>query len=87
MLLMFRCAKCDSTARRLWSKSPCLDAPNAPPKAPVCKCGEQMERDMKPPTTQVVEVLDNGAMAKRLERLADAPRLFKERVDAKNRSG
>jgi hypothetical protein len=39
-------------------------------------------RTPKPPTSQVTEVLDNGAMPKRLERLADAERLYRERAEA-----
>jgi hypothetical protein len=39
-----------------------------------------MVRESKAPTANVVESLDNGFMAKRVVRPADAERLFKERA-------
>jgi hypothetical protein len=49
---------------------------------PVCECGADMVRDPKPPTANVVERLDNGYMAKAVERPADAERLYRERAQA-----
>lgn len=49
---------------------------NVPQK---CKCGRQMERDARGPSSRIVETLDNGIMSRRVERLADAERLIKER--------
>lgn len=46
----------------------------------VCPaCGGALVRNPKGPSTQVVERLDNGAMGKAVERLADAERLYSER--------
>lgn len=42
-------------------------------------CGGALKRVPKPPTCTVTETLDNGFMTKRLERPADAERLYKER--------
>lgn len=39
-----------------------------------------MVRNPKPPTSNVVERLDNGFMARAVERPADAERLYKERA-------
>jgi hypothetical protein len=48
---------------------------------PEC-CGQAMKRTPRGATSRVVESLDNGVMTKRLERLADAERLFRERAKA-----
>lgn len=50
-----------------------------------CDCGLEMVRDPRPPSSRVTEVLDNGLMNKRLERLADAERLFADRHEAVER--
>lgn len=44
-------------------------------------CGGKLLRDYgaASQSTKIVEVIDTGLMPKRLERLADAERLFKER--------
>ena len=47
----------------------------------TCRCGKIMHRDTNPPSTSVMERLDNGAMAKTLARYSDAERLFQERHD------
>ena len=53
------------------------------PTAPPCvRCGTVMERYAEGATASVVETLDNGAMARRLTRPADAERLHRERVAA-----
>lgn len=44
-------------------------------------CNQPLKREMGRPTTRVVEVIDNGIMAKKLERLADAERLFSDRAN------
>lgn len=50
------------------------------------QCQKPLRRDVKPPTAQAVERLDNGWMTKVIERPADAERLFKERADADPRN-
>lgn len=47
---------------------------------PVCK--HPMWRDDVAPTSRIVETLDNGLMTRRVERPAEAERLFKERSEA-----
>lgn len=50
-------------------------------KAVYCpKCGARMVRIVKPPTSQVVERLDDGHMIRAVERPAEAERLYKERA-------
>ncbi len=44
------------------------------------KCGRRYHSDSKPPTTQVKEILDNGIMSHRIERLKDVEQLSKERA-------
>ena len=46
---------------------------------PIC-CGSQTKRNPRPVTARCIEVIDNGIMTKKLERLTDAERLFKERA-------
>lgn len=45
-----------------------------------CDCGGTLSRTPAPPTSNTVEVLDNGVMVKALERPAQAERLYKEHV-------
>jgi hypothetical protein len=82
-LYYFRCDTCARTFRRIMTPEEAKQ-----PRACVCPTG-QLVRDPHPPTSQVTETLDNGIMVKRLERLADAERLFAERYEAveKNRQG
>ena len=47
-----------------------------------CGCGAAVKRRPTGPGAQKVEVLDNGLMARALERPADAERLWKERHDS-----
>jgi hypothetical protein len=43
------------------------------------KCKHPMVREAEPCSTRLVEILDNGLMARRIERPAEAERLYKER--------
>jgi ribosomal protein S27E len=45
-------------------------------------CGGVLARAPTGPSTQVMERLDNGAMPRAVERLADAERLYEERARA-----
>ena len=67
----FTCKVCQKPQRRI------VRAEEVPTL--TCECGGQLERTPSPPTTQVMETLDNGAMPRRVERLSEAERLFKER--------
>lgn len=70
-LYKFKCVACGKRHRVLTSG-----------KAPrtVCDdCGEEMFRDATGPSSRVVEVLDNGIMPRRLERLANAADLAREK--------
>jgi len=77
-----RCPKCWSTKRVV--RSPGWKASEA--KLPCTnwqKCGGIYERnsDAAQQSTLVKETIDNGVMVKSLERLADAERLHKDRVE------
>lgn len=47
---------------------------------PRCVCGGIFQRAATGPSTQVMERLDNGAMPRAVERLADAERLYADRA-------
>lgn len=54
---------------------------------PCPKCATLfLERDEEPATTRITEVLDNGLMSRRVERLADVERMVKDRVVADKKS-
>lgn len=72
----YRCPKpgCDTVVRKI------LLVEEAKRGWPCPDCETIMVRAPQPPSTRVTETLDNGLMTKRLERLADAERLFGERA-------
>lgn len=70
-LFYYTCAKCAKTTRKILSK---------PEVSIKCECGHDAERSARGGSSMVMESLDNGVMTKKLERLADAERLFHERV-------
>lgn len=80
-LYHYSCPGCLSKSRKILTP--------AESKAPqTCKeCSGVLAREMSPPSSQTTEIIDTGFMPKRLERLADAERLFKERneIAKKNR--
>ena len=81
-LFYYKCSICKKPGRRICSPEEAEEHP------PLC-CGVPMVRAPQGPTARVVETLDNGVMTKKLERLADAERLFHERAQAteKERKG
>lgn len=81
-LYYFKCETCGAALRKIM-------APEQAREPRICVCGEVLSRDPHPPSSQAVETLDNGIMPRRLERLADAERLFAERyvVTEKKRQG
>lgn len=48
----------------------------------VSVCSAVARRTRKPASSQSMEVLDDGIRPQRIERLADAERIFKEREEA-----
>jgi putative FmdB family regulatory protein len=71
-LYHFDCTGCEEATRRLLEPS---EASNQ-----ICKkCGAKLKRVPNPPSTHVIEILDNGCMAKKVERFSEAERLYKER--------
>lgn len=72
-LYYFKCSGCKSEFRKI------LEPLQAKYHEIFCPCGGKVTRLPKAPTTKVVETLDNGLMPKKLERLSEAERIFKER--------
>lgn len=70
----YDCPTCGEIKRLLTVK--------ASKKPQVCKeCGSDLTRAAKGASSKIVETLDNGIMARKVERLADAERIFKERSE------
>ena len=70
-LYNYVCASCGRRDRKVCSPQEALAVPEC--------CSAPMKRDPKGPSSRCVEVIDNGLMVKRVERLTEADRLFKER--------
>jgi hypothetical protein len=51
----------------------------------ICQCGEEMVRQRGSPGVSKVEVLDNGVMARAIERPADAEALNHARAESHKR--
>lgn len=67
--------ECGATKQRVCSFSQSKDVVACP------KCPLTMRRAPKPPTSTVSERLDNGWMARAVERPADAERLYADRAN------
>jgi DNA-directed RNA polymerase subunit RPC12/RpoP len=74
-LYHFKCSGCGEIMRRLW------DVKRFEDREPwFCGgCGGEVVYDPRPPTSRTTEVLDNGVMVRQVERLVDAPQLFRDR--------
>lgn len=73
-LYHFSCVGCEEDTRRL------LEKPSEVSIQICKKCGDKLTRVPNPPTSAIIEVLDNGIMSKKVERFSEAERLFKERA-------
>lgn len=71
-LYNYRCDGCGKKARKI-STPEQQQTPQCP------DCVQDMVRDPTGPSSQKMERLDNSLMPRRVERLADAERLHKER--------
>jgi hypothetical protein len=49
-------------------------------KSQSCACGSALKRNAVAPSTQTMEVLDNGLMTRRVERLVNAETMARERA-------
>lgn len=79
-LFYFKCDTCGRELRKILpSEAEFKD------RACICPSGT-LHRDARGATSRAVEVLDNGIMPKKLERLVDAERLYKERNEATEKS-
>lgn len=85
-LYYFKCTDvdCPGTGRQLVTKAAYLIGTLGRSTLPCAVCGKPMERDPRPASSRVTETLDNGVMSRRVERPADAERLYKERARADN---
>jgi len=72
-LYQYLCLHCKETVRRIRTVESHKSGMECP------KCSAAMIRIVSPPSHQATERLDNGAMTRRVERLVDAERLFRER--------
>jgi hypothetical protein len=74
-LYNFVCSGCDKHVRKLLS-------PGKQTSPQACACGAALVRSAGAPSSQTMEVLDNGVMVRRIERPADAQRLMRERAQS-----
>lgn len=72
-LYYFECTGCEEATRRLLEPS---EASNQ-----ICKkCGANLKRVPTAPSAHQIEILDSGAMSKKVERFSEAERLYRERA-------
>jgi hypothetical protein len=72
----FECPVCHMPDRMILS--PEEGKGDVPCRAP--DCSGKLKRTRKAPTTRITETLDNGLMARSLERLADAEKIHHDRA-------
>lgn len=72
-LFHFYCDECSQEIKRILSVEELVN----PVACPICQ--GPTYRKARGPTSQVTEILDNGLMGRKVERLKDAERLYKER--------
>ena len=70
-LFYYYCTQCDIYSKRILEK---------PIKSNCIKCSFILIRTPKPPSSQKLETIDNGYMARRIERPVDIGELTKERA-------
>jgi hypothetical protein len=75
-LYNFRCTKCHQLTKKLMA----VEEYKKLPGFIACECGYTAKREMKGGTSKTMEVFDSITMAKPLERLVDAQRIFEERA-------
>jgi hypothetical protein len=78
-LYNFECNGCGLASRTISGSEA-----EAKAKIRACTCGGDMVRCPKPFTSQAVETIDNGFMVKKVERLVDATRIYRDRANASN---
>jgi hypothetical protein len=77
-LPLFNAVCSDGHFKRILTSLPTFDS--IPVEKKTCQCGKAMVRKAVGPTANVKETLDNGCMVKKLERFADAERLYHDRA-------
>lgn len=71
----YECGGCGKSAQRICSPEQSKEARTCP------SCSMPLKRVPQPASTTILETLDNGIMSRKVTRLADAERIFKERAD------
>jgi hypothetical protein len=84
-LYYFQCSGCQKSLKRLMTPEQ-YKALEPADSVPCKECGSQAHRTPSAATSQVNEVIDNGFMTRRLERIADAQRIYAERSMANRRA-
>lgn len=69
----FECEVCQKAYQRICK-------PEEAKQARCPACTNTLKRTPKPASTTVLETLDNGLMPRKVERIADAERIFAERA-------
>lgn len=73
----YQCPECEQNFRLLLKPERALEP------MPCATCGSVMIRKPQPPTSMVKEVLDNGLMSRKIERLANAEEIGRDRSKVK----
>lgn len=82
-LYHFSCETCGKKTRKILG----MTSSQLSEAKMTCTCGGLLKRQQEgAPTAQKVESLDNGIMPKKVERLAEAERLFHEYRQTGNKS-
>lgn len=75
MMMVYKCNLCNNLIKKLYNNN------NEVAGFLQCSCGGVMEKQMPNISTSSIEMVDNGAMAKRVELRKDAVQRMKERQD------
>jgi DNA-directed RNA polymerase subunit RPC12/RpoP len=75
MMVLYKCNLCDNEIKKLYQDK-AMQAPYL-----VCECGGVLEKCLPNFDTSSVEVVDTGAMSRKVELRKDAAKRFKEKGD------
>ncbi len=60
-MITFECDRCDNSISKFFKKSKDI------PKKLDCSCGGRLDRMLGAPSSKTTQVIDNGAMARKVE--------------------
>lgn len=75
MLVLYRCNLCENEIKKLYQTN------DKQPPFLSCECSGVMEKQLPDFGTTSLEIVDNGAMARKVELRKDATKRFKEKGD------